>query len=285
MKVKFKSIKGFKVNPIGVGTWTMGGGWYPEAKVPYADYKNDSKEIEAIQYSISKGQNHIDGAELYGAGHTDELIGQAIRDFERKSLFISSKIHRTHALKEAIVPATKDILRRMNTDYLDLLYIHSPFPEIPMSEYIYGLNQAVELGLAKNIGVSNFNLDQLKEAIKLSQHPIAANQIRYNILYKTDATEELLKFCRDNDIIVVAYRPVERKLLTDNLENKEVLDIANKYNKTPAQIAINWLITQDNIVTIPKASEKYHIDENLIALDFKLNSDDWQTLDRIESIQ
>jgi len=91
--MKDKFINNFKLNPIGIGTWMMGGGWYADAKVPYSDYRNDEKEIDAIKYSISKVQNHIDGAELYGAGHTDELIGIAIKDFDKSKLFIASKIH------------------------------------------------------------------------------------------------------------------------------------------------------------------------------------------------
>jgi len=282
--MKDKYIGNFKVNPIGIGTWMMGGGWYADAKVPYSNYENDNIEIDSIKYSINKGQNHIDGAELYGAGHTDELIGQAIKDFNRSKLFVASKIHRSHALRISIVPTTIDILRKMQTQYLDLLYIHAPFPEIPIKEYILGLNDTVDSGIVRNIGVSNFNIDQLKEAISISQSPIVANQIRYNVLYKTEADSEMIEFCKKNNTMIVTYRPVERKLLADNTTNQTVLKISKKYNKTPAQIALNWLVMQDNVVSVPKASSKQHIDENLDALSFEIESDDIEELNQITSI-
>jgi diketogulonate reductase-like aldo/keto reductase len=280
----FKEIDDLKLHPIGIGTWMIGGGWNVETKSAFADSTNDEKEVDAIKYSISKGQNHIDGAELYSAGHTDELIGIAAKDFDRSKLFIASKIHRLHAHKKDLIPATKEILRKMQTDYLDLLYIHAPFPEIPMEEYISGLNEAIDLGLAKNIAVSNFSVDQLKQAMDLSKHPIRANQIRYNALYKKDGTPELLEFCKENNILIVAYRPVERKLLADETSDQTILEISRKYGKTPAQIAINWLVMQENVVAIPKAVSKDHIDENLGAMDFELEQEDAEKINNIESI-
>lgn len=280
-----KAIGNFPIHPIGIGTYLMGGGVYPETKQSFADYSTDKNEIEAIRYSIRKGQNHIDGAQFYGAGHTDELIGEAIKGFQREKLFIASKIWKSHALRNAVVPATKDILKRMQVKYLDLLYIHAPFTEVSMYEYIMGLNDALDTGLVKNIGVSNFDLDQLKQAMEISKHPIVANQIRYNVLYKTKAVRELLNFCNVNDILIVAYRPIERRLLADNTVNDVVLQVARKYSKTPAQIALNWLITQKNIVSIPKASRVEHIDENLKATDFELAKEDFEKLSLIDSIE
>lgn len=279
-----KIINGFKLNPIGIGTWMMGGGWDAEKKSAFADTTHDTEDITAIKYSISKGQNHIDGAEMYAAGHADELIGEAIKGLDRNSLFIASKIHRLHAWRKDLVPATKEILRKMQLDYLDMLYIHAPFPEIPMEEYILGLNECIELGLTKAMAVSNFNIEQLKQTMAISKFPIVANQLRYNILYKTDANKEMLDFCKENKIMIVAYRPVERKLLAENATEPIVLEISKKYNKTPAQIALNWLMQQDNVVAIPKAVSKEHIDENLGALDFEISQEDIEKLNSIESI-
>lgn len=192
----------------------MGCSVWKEIKTSFADYSYDKESIEAIKYSISKGQNHIDGAQFYGAGHTDEIIGEAIKGFDRSKLFLASKIWKSYVLRNAVVPATRDILRKIQTDYLDLLYIHAPFTEVPMEEYILGLNDSIDLGLVKDIGVSNFNLDQLKQAMDISKYPIAANQLRYNVLYKTDANSEMIEFCNKNNIMIVAYRPIERRLLT-----------------------------------------------------------------------
>lgn len=281
---KTKTLNNFKINPIGIGTWMMGGGYYRESKVTFATYDNDSTEIEAIKYSIQKGQNHIDTAVMYAAGHSEELVGKAIQDYDRDELFIADKLYKSHLHRTSVVPAVKDMLRRLKTDYIDLLYVHSPWDVEPMKDYISGLNDSVDAGLARSIGVSNFNLKQLKQAMEISKHPIVANQNRYNVLYKTEANTEMLDFCKKHDIMIVAYRPVERKLLADETEDKTVKEIADKYKKTPAQIALNWLIQQDNVVAIPKSVSKEHIDENLEALNFELKEEDIQKLNTIPSI-
>lgn len=263
----------------------MGGDIYRESKTTFAIYDNDAREIEAIKYSISKGQNHIDTAYMYGAGHTEELVGEAIKGTDRDKLFIADKLWKCHARRNSVIPAVKEMLRRLQTDYIDMLYIHAPWEEEPMEEYIKGINDAMDAGLTKSLAVSNFTVEQLKKAIAISKHPIIANQLRYNILYKTDANDEMIKFCQSNAIMIVAYRPIERKLLADEVEDKTVVEIAEKYKKTPAQIAINWLITQDNVVAIPKSSSKEHIDENLKALDFELEPEDFEKLKQIPDIE
>src|SRR5690606_20459801 len=112
----------------------MGCSVWKEIKTSFAYYSYDKENIEAIRYSISKGSNYIDGAQFYGAGHTDEIIGEAIKGFDRSKLFLASKIWKSYVLRNAVVPATRDILRKIQTDYLDLLYIHAPFTEVPMEE-------------------------------------------------------------------------------------------------------------------------------------------------------
>ena len=276
-----KVINGFELNPIGIGTWMMGGGIHRDENIIFASYDNDEKEIKAIKYSISRGQNHIDTAQLYGAWHTDELVGKAIKDFDRSKLFIADKVWKSHMQQNSVIPAVKEMLRKLKTDYLDLLYIHTPSVPEPMEEYISGINDAVDKGLAKAIAVSNFNVEQLKKAMDISKHPIVANQLHYNVLMKDWVTKGMLDFCRENNIMIVAYRPIERRLLADECDNKVVLKIAKKYKKTPVQIALNWLIMQDNVVAIPKAVDKKHIDENLGALEFELKEEDMKLLDSI----
>lgn len=280
-----KKIGGVEVHPIGIGTWDMGGGRHGDGTI-FADYRHDDREVRAIRYSLERGQNHIDTAQLYGAGHTEEIVGEAIRGVPRESFFLASKIWSSHLLRESVLRQVQEMLRKLGTEYLDMLYVHAPWDIVPVEEYIGGMNDAVEKGLVRSLAVSNFNLDQLRKAMDVSDHPIVANQLLYNIVNRGLASQDLLDFALENRVTIVAYRPVERKLLADETENKTVLEIARKYERPVSQIAINWLIGQPQVVTIPKSSKPAHIDENLGALDFELSADDRQTLDGIaESTQ
>jgi diketogulonate reductase-like aldo/keto reductase len=152
-----------------------------------------------------------------------------------------------------------------------------------MEVYIAGLDDAVDAGLARSIGVSNFGLEDLRRAVSLARHPIVANQLLYNVLQRDRVPPELLRFCREHDITVVAYRPVERRLLADQVENPVVRRIASQRNLPASQIAISWLIRQEGVVTIPKAVSREHIDENLGAVDVELSAEEWAELDAVAS--
>ncbi|MPM62763.1 Aldo-keto reductase YhdN [bioreactor metagenome] len=276
-----KKIADKMVNPLGIGTWMIGGGIYLESKTTYATYGNEEEEVKAIRYSIAQGQNHIDTAQMYGAGHTEEVVGQAIEGLDRNKLFIASKVWKSHATRLAVPHAIQDMLKRMRTDYLDLVYIHAPFPELEMEEYIHGLNDALDQGLIKNIGVSNFTFDQLKQAVSLSKHPISALQNHFNLLYKAEFPADLRRYCITNNIAMVAYRPLGRKLLADECQNEVLLNMAKKYGKTPAQVALNWLISQNGFYAIPKALKLEDIKENMAALEFEISQDDLEILNML----
>lgn len=261
-----KLSNGYKLHSIGIGTWEIGGGMTSSSA-------NDSQDIEALKYSLKKGQNHIDTAEMYGGGHSEEVVGKAIKGFERKELFIASKVWRNNATQDRIPKACENSLQRLQVEKLDLLYIHGCWEDKKIKEYIGGLNDAVELGLTKAIGLSNFNLEQLKIAVSLSKHPIIALQNRYNLSHQFEVDDELKTYCAKNGIMIVAYTPLEGAA-----RNNKVLEIAKKYKKTPEQIAINWLISQENVITIPKSTDQTHIDENLKALDFEIDPQDMREL-------
>ncbi|MFW5688842.1 MAG: aldo/keto reductase [Spirochaetota bacterium] len=258
-------IAGRSVHPIGIGTWGMGGDRLEDGNI-FADYRADAREVEAIRYSVGMGQNHIDTAQLYGAGHTEEIVGAAIADLDRDSLFVATKVWRSHSLRNAVPKAAEESLRKLGLDALDLLYVHAPWDAIPMEEYINGLNDALDAGLTRAIAVSNFTTAQLREAISLSRHPISANQVHYNILERSSVDDEMRALCAQHGITIVAYRPVERRLLADETSSSVVLDAAAEIGCTPAQLAIAWLIGQPHVVTIPKASSPAHVDENLGAM-------------------
>lgn len=268
--INFKKIADFKVHPIGIGTWAVGGRYKP-------NYDNDELEVDAIRYSILQGQNHIDCAEMYASGHSEELVGQAIKDLDRKKLFIASKVYKFHKNKDDILWAIEKMLKRLKTDYLDIVYIHSSDNIAPIEVYLQGLNKACDKKLVKYLGVSKFDLRLFKKALLITKHPIVAIQNHYNINNQQFVSEALKNFCVNKKITIVAHSPLE-----NCIRSRVALELCEKYKKTPYQIALNWLISQENVVTIPKSTNKHHINENLQAMNFVLNPEDKQSLNSLE---
>ena len=148
---------------IGLGTWTIGGG-------DVADTTYDSEDISAMKTAIKLGITHIDIAEAYAGGHTEELVGRAIGGFDRKSLFVTSKVSPEHLSYDDLLASAKGSLRRLNTDYLDLYLIHAPNPDIPIQETMKAMDSLVEQKLIRYMGVSNFSVEQ----IKMTEIPIGS---------------------------------------------------------------------------------------------------------------
>jgi diketogulonate reductase-like aldo/keto reductase len=269
VNIPTKKLKnGFVMPVLGIGTWYMGGGFLP-------DSSNDEQDIKALKTAIDLGITHIDTAELYGNGHSEELIGKAIKGYDRAKLFITSKVFRDHLKYEDVLKSFNKSLKRLGTSYLDLYLIHAPNEGIQLKETIKALDELKEKGLTREIGVSNFSVDQLKEAQSFTKNRIVINQIHYNLAYQD--LQDVVDYCQQNDVFITAYRPVERGVLTR--PGIKVLDeMCDKYKKTPAQIALNWLISQDNILTISKTSTVDHLKENLGALNWQMKKNDIEKL-------
>lgn len=284
MRVQIPNKKlrnGFELPVIGLGTWLMGGGLE-------ADYSRDKEEIRAIKTALELGYTHIDTAEGYAVGHTEELVGKAIKGFDRSKLFIATKVTKTNLKPDDLKKSLRLSLKRLQTDYVDLYMPHSPSKEIPLSETMPVFDKFVKEGLIRNIGVSNFTAKLLDEAMKYTKSPIVANQIEFSLMTREQGKyggnhsmeTKTLPFCQKNDVFVVAERPIERGLVT---KPHKIMDrLAKKYGKTKAQIALNWLISKNNVVAIPKASKKSHLTENLGAIGWKMEENDYQILDRSE---
>lgn len=270
MKTK-KLLNGFEIPVLGIGTYGLGGEHEP-------DYNHDKESINAIKEAIKIGYNHIDTAELYGQGHSEELIGKAIKDFDRKKLSITTKVYKTNLKYNQVVKSAKASLKRLGTEYIDLYLIHAPNPEIPIKETMEAMNYLVGQNLVKNIGVSNFNINQIKEAQKYSKNPIVANQVKYNLWAKIDT--KTIKWCQENNLLVIAHKPFGRgKVTTEKI--KLLSDLAKKYNKTEPQIILNWLISKKNVVVLFKASNKKHLKENKNIFDFHLTEEENNKLDAL----
>lgn len=268
---------GVKIPVLGVGTWGIGG-------KHSADYSNDEEGITAIRAAIDFGMTHIDTAEYYGAGHTEEIVGKAIKPYKREALFITTKVYRTHLQYQKVLSSVKESLRRMSVEYVDLFLVHWPDPTVPIKETMKAMEHCVDEGYSRFIGVSNFSIPLLQEAqSQLEKYRLVANQVYYNLTrvrktyFNGLSVADLYSYCREKDITLIAWSPLEEGKLAK--PGFPVLDeIAKKYGKTQAQVALNWLISQDNVIAIPKTSNVNHVKENVGALGWRLSEEDFNRL-------
>ena len=279
MKYK-KLIDNTKIPVIGLGTWLIGGGME-------ADYSEDEQAIRAIKTAIELGYRHIDTAEMYGDGHTEELIGKAIKDINRDELFITTKVRKTKLKYNEVLRSAEESLNKMGIDYIDLFLVHAPSQHISIEETMKAFDYLVDQKMVRHIGVSNFQVHQLIEAQRYTKNKIVANQIEYSLLTRNkgkyadnrDMELKTIPYCQENNILIIAERPLERGLI---LQNHPILDALElKYGKTKAQIAINWLISKKNIITIPKSTNKQRLIENFGSIGWELEKDDIKLLDAI----
>jgi diketogulonate reductase-like aldo/keto reductase len=273
IKIEYKELgkTGEKIPALGLGTWGIGGFSYP-------DYSNDELAIEIIRFAVEIGMNFIDTAEMYGAGHSEELVGEAIKGI-REKVFIATKVLPTNFRYEDVIKACERSLRRLKTSYIDLYQLHWPNPSIPIKETMRAMERLANEGKIRYIGISNFSVEETIEAMNaLSKYEIVSNQVEYSLLVR-DIEKDLLDFCRKNKITVIAYSPLARGELLKGKYYEFLSKIGKKYNKTAAQVALNWLIIKENVVAIPKAFSKAKIVENMGAYGWKLSDEDLKTID------
>lgn len=267
-----KQLKnGFSLPVYGLGTWGMGGHHHRDPE------NDDAADIAAIQLAIEHGVTHLDTAESYAEGKAEELIGQAIRGHDRASLQIVSKAHYDHLGYYDLLTAAKQSLERLGTDYLDLYLLHRFNPNIPIEDTMRALDELMNEGLVRAIGVSNFTVERFRLAQSATSHKIVTNQLHLNLKYREAELLGLLKYCQDNDVLFTAWRPLQKGMLLDNPPDvlKQMMD---KYGKTAAQIALNWLISQDHVVTLAKTSTREHLKENLGAFGWTMETQDIELL-------
>lgn len=284
MPIPLKTLKdGTTLPALGLGTWLMGG---DTQRIVSAQ---DTIDIATIKMSIDNGFTHIDTAELYGAGHTEELIGNAIQGYDRSKLFIASKATKGHHTRELLPAALDASLKRLGADYLDLYYLHQPTLETPFEETADALNRAYESGKIKNVGVCNFSAKNFDALQKHLEPKIIANQVHYNLSFREPEVSGLLQHSAEHDYFIVAWRPLRLKRrnansggIAHNIWDKgafPLLDqMAEKYNKTNVQIALAWTTYLPNITTLMKSSNIHHLNEAVESFAFKLSEDDYQTL-------
>jgi diketogulonate reductase-like aldo/keto reductase len=272
---------GKSLHPIGIGTWLIAGSFEADPTDLYKGAKprhdTEQQEIEALRYSLSKGQNHIDCAELYGGFYTDEVVGKAITGLKREDLYIADKLWKTSVGKGLVRPTVEKMLSKLNTDYLDMLYIHAPWENVDWIAAIPQIDELIEEGIVRHFGVSNFMVIDMQKTAAISKHPIVANQMNYNVLHQDEVDQTFIRYCETNGIQIVAYQPIKRQ---EVLHNKTIQDIAAIHDAAPVQIALAWLLAM-GALPIPKATTKGHIDENLGALTVHLTGADLRRLSSI----
>jgi len=282
--MSFKKEENF-YSKIWLGTWRMGGDIAPDPN------NDDQKDIETIKYAISKGITQIDTSESYAGGKAEILIGEAIKAFPRDKVFIATKVREYNLSYDKIFMSCENSLKRLNTLYIDLYYIHKQSPNIPIEEIAKALNKLLDMDIIKHIGLSNVGVDTIKKYARLLNSPIYAVQNQYNLVCRESQRKGIIDYCRKNGIRFIAWRPI--MLLYPGSPDpfyppgtyKLLDEIANKYNKTNIQIAVKWLLQQDGVSIVFKSSNKNHIDEILDVKNFKLSEEDWERLNKKFPVQ
>jgi diketogulonate reductase-like aldo/keto reductase len=270
--MKYETLyDGQKLPVIGLGTWTFGGGMS-------ANHSMNEKHVDTINKAIKMGYSHIDTAEMYGQGHTEELVGRAIKDFSREKLFITTKVWSTNLRYKDVLNAFRRSLERLDIDYVDLYLIHWPNSSIPLEESFRAFNELAHSGQTRYVGVSNFDTDQLKQAQRFSDSPIATNQVEYNVLTRDPERDGVLDYCLDQNILLTAYEPLGKGRL---IHHSGIQQIALKYKISVAQVALYWLIQKQKVITIPMSSNLEHLRENLKAVEITLAGEDVKTLNNL----
>ena len=258
-----------EVPVIGQGTWD----------IPESGARRD-EAIAALRRGIELGLTHIDTAEMYGSGVAEQMVGQAILGVPRASLFITSKVLPSNASYKGTLAACERSLRRIGTEYLDLYLLHWP-SSYPLEETMRALETLVQQGKARFIGVSNFDVDDVREAQSyLRSVPLASDQVFYH-LKERGPEAHLLPYCKREKIALVGYTPFGRgRFPRKEAEPGGVLGrVAARHGKTVRQVILNFLTRDPDAFAIPKASRVEHVEENAGAAGWKLTPEDVAAID------
>ncbi|MBD3255124.1 MAG: aldo/keto reductase [Candidatus Lokiarchaeota archaeon] len=270
-----------KISVLGQGTWGISR--FFKDKDYYEQWK------DSLRKGIQLGMTHIDTAEFYGWGKAEQVVGEVISEYDRDDLFITSKIFPIHFRKKSMKKAADKSLKRLNIEHFDLYLIHWPSFLISIEKQMNVLEDLLQNGKTRYIGVSNFSVEQFKKGQEyLKNTELINNQLSAN-LTEQEHLYESLPFYQKKNVIMTAYSPLGHKGYND-LEGalrKKLEQVAKNHNATIQQIAIAWLINHKNVITIPKAFHINHLKENARAAEIKLSNDEIKLLHSkpIESAQ
>ena len=235
------------------------------------------RAVELIVYSLECGYRHIDTARKYGS---EEWVGEGIRasGLPRKDIWVTTKVTEENAKADDFTRSVDTSLKALGLDYVDLLLIHWPQPKVPLEETLGALAKARREGLAKNIGVSNFTVALLDEAVGKCPEPLFTNQIEYHAYIRQD---KIIAACGRHGLLVTCHVPLARGTV---LKDPVIQDIAKFHGKTAAQVALKWLAQQPDMVVVPRALEYSEIKENIDIFDFELNENEMNQISGLRDL-
>ncbi|WP_414901645.1 aldo/keto reductase [Rhizobium cremeum] len=254
---------GLDVPALGLGTWKMG-----EARARAAE------EIDSLRLGLDLGMTLVDTAEMYGEGGAEKVVGKALED-RRDEVFLVSKVYPWNSGYEKTIAACRASLDRLGTDRLDLYLLHWR-GEYPLAETVAAFEHLKKEGAIGAWGVSNFDVEDMEELFSVPDgRNCAANQVLYN-LGRRGIEYDLLPWCQQRGIPVMAYSPIEQGRLA---HHPDLIRIAKTYQATPAQVALAFLLERDGVIAIPKSANLRRVQENRDAVDLEISDEDWAELD------
>lgn len=251
-------LQGEKIPAIGLGTWQL-----------------TENCAESVENALNMGYRHVDTAQAYG---NEAEVGEGIQNAEvdRENIWLTTKVWRDNLNKKDLKKSVEDSLDRLKTDYVDLLLIHWPFPDMNLEEVLEEMDELVEEGKARNIGISNFTAEQIRKAQELSEHDLLTDQVEYHPFLNQD---EVLEECRKQDMMLTAYSPLARG---EVIGDETLQEIGEKYGKSEVQVALRWLTQQENVCAIPKATTVEHQEANLNIFDFELSDEEMDEISGLD---
>jgi 2,5-diketo-D-gluconate reductase B len=251
--VEYQMIKGEKVPSVGLGTWRLSG----------------QGCVRAVERALALGYRHIDTAQIYA---NEDEVGRAIRNagVDREGIFLVTKVWTSSFSHDDVIRSTHESIKKLQTEYVDLLLMHWPNPSVPLAETLGAMRELQEKGSVKHVGVSNFPPSMVENATEHAT--VFCNQVEY---HPYRAQDELLEQAREMDYLLTAYSPVARGRVSEDVTLRE---IGEAHGKAPAQVALRWLVQQDKVAAIPKAASDDHLKSNLDIFDFELGDEEMERI-------
>jgi 2,5-diketo-D-gluconate reductase B len=248
--MQFVEANGAKIPSIGLGTWELRG----------------RTCARIVEQAVKLGYRHFDTAQIY---ENEREVGEGVRasGIKRDELFVTTKVWTTHFAPNELVRSARESLVKLRTPYVDLLLLHWPNPHVPLSETLGALARVRQAGLARHIGVSNFTVALIEQAVAACPEPLVCDQVEYHPYLDQTKVREA---CARLHMALVAYSPVAK----GRIKNDPTLaGIAERYGKSAAQVCLRWLV-QQNVCAIPRTSRIERLSENIDIFDFSLDDDD-----------
>ena len=273
MNLKQFGKTGRMVSEIGMGTY-YDPLWIASSFLGWR--RGAAAKVEALRAGLDSGFTLIDTAEIY---HTEPMVAEAIKGRKRDELFVATKVWSNHLHRDDVVKSLEKSLRRLSTTYVDLYQVHFPSGRVPIGETMAAMEELVGQGKVSAIGVSNYSLEQVREAnSSLAKSQLASVQMPYSLVNRA-IERDLLPYCEKEGIVVMAYYPLGHGKLAS--PNARVSELCKKYSKTQSQLALRWLAQKKNVFPIPRASRAAHVRENAGASGWELAAEDVVRLEEL----